>query len=108
MIKNHFKLAFRKLLQYKSFSLINLIGLSLGLSSIMVLAFMLYQFLTVNDQLQNQERMYYIKARNGDKTHGQTPFPLLSEVLKTCPGVEAGTHMQSWNSPWLKTKNSEF
>ena len=108
MLVNYIKPAFRNLSKSKSFSLINLIGLSLGLSSIMVLVFMLYQFLTVNSQLHNQERMYVIKAKSGDKNHNQTPFPFLNEVLKTSPEVEAGTHLQSWYWPWLKNKNSEF
>src|SRR5688572_21832171 len=108
MLINYIKPGFRNLIKYKSFSLINLVGLSLGLSSIMVLAFMLYQFLTVNSQLSNQERVYVIKAKSGDKNYNQTPFPFLGEVLETCPDVEAGTHMQSWSWPWLKNKNSEF
>ncbi len=96
MFKNYFKIAYRNLVQYKSFSVINLIGLSLGLSSIMVLAFMLYQFITVNSQFDNQERMYYIRAKSADgKVFKQTPFPFLDEVLKSCPEVEAATHIQS-------------
>lgn len=109
MLKNHFKIAFRNLFKYKSFSAINLIGLSLGLSSIMVLAFMLYQFLTVNGQFANKERMYYIRTKSKEGTiFKQTPYPLMAEALKTCPGIEAGTHIQSWEWPWLKNGAKEF
>jgi putative ABC transport system permease protein len=38
----------------------------------------------------------------------QTPYPFLYEVLKTCPEIEAGTHMQSWRYPWLKVEDREF
>lgn len=108
MFIKYIKPAFRNLLKYKSFSLINIIGLTLGLSSVMVLAFMLYQFVTTNSQLTKQERMYSISSKTADKTYNQTPFPFLSEVLRTCPEVEAGTHMQSWSWPWLKNKDAEF
>lgn len=109
MFKNYFKVAYRSLVQYKSFSVINLIGLSLGLSSIMVLSFMLYQFITVNSQFENKERMYYIRAKNPEgRIFKQTPFPFLYEVLKVFPDVEAGTHIQSWSWPWLKNGNKEF
>ncbi len=109
MFKTFLKSGYRNLVKYKSFSLINLIGLTLGLSAIMVLAFMLYQFITVNSQFENKERLFYVrtKAPNGN-IHKQTPYPFLSEALKTCPGIEAATHMQSYNWPWLKNGEKEF
>jgi putative ABC transport system permease protein len=109
MFKNFFKSGIRNLVKYKSFSLINLVGLSLGLSAIMVLAFMLYQFITVNSQFQNKDRMFYVRTKNEDGSiHKQTPFPLLYEALKTSPEIEAGTHMQSFSWPWLKNGEKEF
>jgi putative ABC transport system permease protein len=109
MFKNFFKSGFRNLVKYKSFSLINLTGLSLGLSAIMVLAFMLYQFITVNSQFQNKDRLFYLRTKKEDgNIHKQTPFPLLYEALKTSPEIEAGTHMQSFNWPWLKNGEKEF
>lgn len=109
MFKTYFKSGFRNLVKYKSFSLINLIGLSLGLSAIMVLAFMLYQLLTVNSQFNNKERMYYVRTKSGNgNIYKNTPYPFLAQALKTCPEIEAGTHMQSFNWPWLKTGDKEF
>lgn len=109
MFKTYFKSGFRNLVKYKSFTLINLIGLSLGLSAIMVLAFMLYQFVTVNSQFNNKDRMFYVRTKTADgNIHKQTPFPFLYEALKTCPEIEAGTHMQGFNWPWLKNGDKEF
>jgi len=53
MLKIYFRAGLRNLLRYRSFSLINLIGLSLGFSAVMVLATMLYQYLTTNGQFRN-------------------------------------------------------
>lgn len=109
MLRTFFRAGFRNLLKYKSFSLINLIGLSLGFSAIMVLAFMLYQFITVNSQFRNKERLYYVRAKNENGgMHKQTPFPFLYEALKNCPEIETGTHMQSYSWPWLKNGDKEF
>src|SRR3569833_1107426 len=109
MLRIYLRTAVRSLLRHRSFSIINLIGLALGLSAIMVLTVMLYQYLTTNAQFQNKERMYYVKLSYPNGTEGtQTPFPLLYETLKSCPGVEAGTHMQSWRFPWLKVEDREF
>ncbi len=109
MLRIYLRTAVRNLLRHRSFSIINLIGLALGLSAIMVLTVMLYQYLTTNAQFQHKERIYYVKLSYPNGTEGaQTPFPLLYEALKSSPGVEAGTHMQSWRYPWLKVEDREF
>lgn len=109
MIKTFLKSGIRNLIKYKSFSLINLIGLSLGLSAIMVLAYMLYQFITVNSQFQHKERIFYVRTKEGDgRIFNKTPYPFLYEALKTCPDIEAGTHLQSYSWPWLKYGEKEF
>ncbi|MBS1661291.1 MAG: ABC transporter permease [Bacteroidetes bacterium] len=109
MLKIYFRTGLRNLLRHRSFSVINLIGLTLGLASIMTLAVMLYQFLTTNGQFANKSRMYYVKSRGKDGGESmQTTFPFLYEVLKGSPQVEAGTHIQSWYYPWLKAGDKEF
>jgi len=47
--------------------------------------------------------MYYLKTSspNGSQ-YTATTFPLLGEIVRTCPEVEAATHRQSWYYPWLK------
>ncbi len=109
MIKIYLKTGYRNLVKNKSFTLINLIGLSLGLASVMVLSLLVYEYLTANSIFKNQERMVYLKtySKSGDGSN-QTPFPLLDEILKTSPDVEAATHVQSFNRPWLKYQDKEF
>ena len=100
---------FRSLLRFRGYSLINLIGLSLGFSAIMVMSVMLYQYLTANGQFQNKSRMYYVKLRNADGGSGtQTPYPFLQAALASSPDIEAGTHIQSFYWPWLKAGSKEF
>ena len=109
MIKNYFKTAFRQLWKNKNFTFINLAGLVLGLSSVMVLSVMVYQYLTFDTVHQNKERMFYLKSLNKDGSeYAQTTYPLLYEALKTCPEIEAGTHLQSWYAPWLKNNDKEI
>jgi putative ABC transport system permease protein len=109
MLKHYLRTGIRHLLRNRSFTLINLIGLTLGLSGIMVLTVMLYQYLTTNGQFRHKERMYYVKSRSAEGIDfRQTPFPLLYEALKACPDIEAGTHVQSWRWPWLKVSDAQF
>ncbi len=108
MFKIYLRTGIRNLFRHRSFSLINLVGLALGLSAIMVLTVMLYQYLTTNGQFQHKDRMYYVKGNADGNDYRQTPYPFLYEVLKTCPDMEAGTHVQSWSWPWLKVGDKEF
>ncbi|HEV3412632.1 MAG TPA: ABC transporter permease [Puia sp.] len=109
MLKIHFRNALRNLVRFRSFSIINLVGLTLGLSAIMVMAVMLYAYQTTNSQFANKDRMYYLKMRNPDgSTFMQSPYPFLYAALASCPDIEAGTHIQGWNEPWLKAGTKEF
>ena len=103
MFRQHLKISIRNLWKNKSFSAINIIGLSLGLASVMTLGLMVHQYLTTDDIQVHKDRMYYLKTFSPDGTsYAQTTFPLLYEIQKSAPEVEAATHTQTWNWPWLK------
>ncbi len=109
MFKNYFKTAWRQLTKNKLFSAVNIIGLSTGFASIMALSIMIYQYVTTNDNLEGIKQMYYLKTSTPDgNQYTNTTYPLLGEIVKNCPQVEAATHIQSWYYPWLKYGNKEF
>ncbi|MEO8852946.1 MAG: ABC transporter permease [Ginsengibacter sp.] len=109
MFKNYFKSAWRQLTKNKLFSAVNIIGLSTGLASIMALSLLIYQYVTTNDNLKGMNQMYYLKTGvPGGNPFTQTVYPLLGEIVKTCPEVIAASHIQSWYYPWLKYDNKEF
>jgi len=108
MLKNHLKFAWRNLVKRKSYTFINILGLSLGLASVMALGLLIYQYYTIDNIQVNKDRMYYLKTYAPDGNgYSQTSFPLLYEIQKAAPEVEAATHIQSWNWPWLKYGNQE-
>jgi len=109
MIKNYFKSAWRQLAKNRLFSAVNIIGLSTGLASIMALSVLIYQYVTTNDNLKGIDQMYYLKTSSpGGDQYTKTTYPLLGEIVKNCPQVEAATHIQSWYYPWLKYGSKEF
>jgi putative ABC transport system permease protein len=108
MFKNYFKSAWRQLVKNKLFSAVNIIGLSTGLASIMALSLMIYQYVTTNDNLKGMDEMYYLKTDYRGDQYTQTVYPLLGEIVKTCPEVQAATHIQQWYFPWLKYNDKEF
>lgn len=108
MISINIKTAFRQLWKNKLFSLVNIIGLSVGMASVMALLIGVYLYATTDSMHIDKDRMYYLKSTSADgKEYMQTTYPLLEEILKTCPEVAAGTHTQGWNNPWLKFGENE-
>ena len=108
MFRQYIKTALRNIGKNKGFSLINMLGLSLGLASMMTLTMLVYQYYTTDNFHENKDRIYYLKTVMPDGySYGQTTFPLLYEIQKSSPEVEAATHTQSWNEPWLKYEDVE-
>lgn len=104
----YFKLAVRNLKKNKLFTFVNIVGLSVGIASVMALSFSVYQYITTDRAFKGKENMYYLKTSTpGGESFMQTTYPLLDEILRTCPEVEAGTHTQTWNRPWLKYGEKE-
>jgi putative ABC transport system permease protein len=109
MLKNYFKTAYRQLFKNRLFSLVNVAGLSMGLASIMALSILVYQFETSDSNQKDINQMYYLKTRTPEGAeYKATTYPLLGEIVRTCPEVEAATHIQTWYFPWLKYGSKEF
>tara|TARA_R110002051_G_scaffold63132_5_gene114937 strand:- start:41693 stop:44140 length:2448 start_codon:yes stop_codon:yes gene_type:complete len=60
MIKNYFKIAWRNLMKYKVFSLINVIGLTIGLSASFVIGLMIYYDATFDTFHKDGNRIYRV------------------------------------------------
>ena len=103
------KIALRHLWKNKLFSALNLVGLTIGLASIMTLLFGVYAFHSADDALKGREELYYLKTvgTNGE-SFMQTTYPLLGEIVNSSPKVKAATHIQGWNSPWLEYNGNEI
>ena len=108
MFKNYFKSAWRQLVKNKLFTVVNIIGLSTGLASIMALSLLIYQYVTTDNNLRDIDQMYYLKTDYKGNQYTNTVYPLLGEIVRTCPEVKAATHIQQWYYPWLKYNNKEF
>ena len=60
MIKNYFKIAWRNLMKHKVFSLINVIGLTIGLSASFVIGLMIYYDATFDTFHNDSDRIYRV------------------------------------------------
>ena len=109
MIKNYFKIAWRNLWKNKMLSTLNLLGLSIGIGSVLTLIFSVYAYYNADSNVVDQDNIYYLKTiTTGGDTYSQTPYPLLQEIVKSSPEVIAATHMQGWYQPWLTYGDLDF
>jgi putative ABC transport system permease protein len=109
MFKNHFKISLRNLWKNKTLSLLNLLGLSIGVSSVLTLLFSVYAYYTADANIPDQENIFYLKTHLKDgNSYREVAYPLLDEVVNTSPEVIAGTHLHGWGNIWLEHGEEEF
>ncbi|HQW84349.1 MAG TPA: ABC transporter permease [Ferruginibacter sp.] len=92
MIKNFFKIAFRNLLRKKVFSSINILGLSIGMASALLILLWVHNELGYDRFFTKTARLY--KMYNKDKFEGEmhswgvTPMAMAPVLKKDYPEVE--------------------
>src|SRR5258707_12491564 len=92
MIKNYFKIALRSLFKNRTFSLINVFGLTFGLTCFMLIGLYLFDELTFDRQHKNANRIYRViehkKNNNEDLTIAAGSFMLAEQSKKSIPEIE--------------------
>ena len=85
MLRNYLKIAFRNIWKNKVFSLINILGLSIGLSAAYVIGAMVYFDLTFDKFHPNGERIYRVttsfKSPDGDFYNAGVTVPLAQALI---------------------------
>lgn len=92
MLRNYFKIAFRSLVKNKVYSLINLFGLTFGLTCFILIGLYLYSELTYDRQHKNSERIYRViehKTNNNENINiASAGYMLAEESKKVIPEIE--------------------
>lgn len=98
MIKNYFKTAFRTLVRNKLYTVLNIAGLTFGISCFLLIGLYLFDELTFDTRHTNAPRIYRVvehKTVNGESTIiAGAGYKLAEESKKTIPGVENTTRIQ--------------
>ncbi|MBZ9650953.1 ABC transporter permease [Psychroflexus montanilacus] len=109
MLKNHFKISIRNLWKNKTLSLLNLIGLSIGISSVLTLLFSVYAYYTADEYIPEKDKIVYLKTILKDgNNYREVPYPLLDQLVENSTEVVAGTHMHGWGNIWLEFEGRDF
>ncbi|NIG54367.1 ABC transporter permease [Chitinophaga sp. Cy-1792] len=91
MLKNYLKTALRNLLKHKTFSLLNIFGLSIGIVCAGLILLWVENELTYNANITHKENIQQIELNwnqnNSLRTFTSTPGPLGATALATIPGI---------------------
>jgi putative ABC transport system permease protein len=111
MLYYNLKLALRNLFRHKTFSLINIIGLSLGLASCIMIGLYAFNELSFDKFNNHHSQIYRInKVTNEKGKEGYkdaiTPGALADELPKQIPEVASATRFRPWFTEMLVSYDS--
>ncbi|UII77708.1 ABC transporter permease [Flagellimonas sp. HMM57] len=95
MIKNHFKIAWRNLIKNKTFSLLNIIGLSVAFGTAILLSMAGFFDLSYDKFHTNANTIYQVysvkQSTKGPLPSDSHPAPLVEAIKNEVPGIEKAT-----------------
>jgi putative ABC transport system permease protein len=111
MLKNYFKIAWRVLLSNKTFSIINISGLALGLTCSLIILLWLKDEIQMDKFHQNGDRLYQVMENqfySGEvSTFPSTPGILAENIVKDIPEIEMASQFL-WEEEPLFTVENKF
>jgi putative ABC transport system permease protein len=90
MIKNYFTIAFRNILRYRFFSVVNIFGLAVSMSACLLIITMLADQKKYDQFHPKKNRIFRIISRRFDRGNwtATSPYPLHDELLNTYSGIK--------------------
>lgn len=112
MVKNYIKIALRRLHRQKSFTAINIIGLSIGLATCVLIFLWVAHELSFDRFYENSERIYRItnelKMGEDVRYSSSSSAPMVPAMRDQAPGAEAATRMSLRRGTWVKKEGNSF
>jgi putative ABC transport system permease protein len=112
MLFNYFKIALRNLIKYKSFSLINITGLAIGIASCVLILLFVKDELSYDRYHEKADRIYRVhtEGRLGDNEFRMavSPAPLAFTLVEEFPEVEAAFRIRNYGFPVFRYGDKAF
>jgi len=112
MILNYLKLAFRSLFKQKMASVINLLGLSVGISACLIVLLYINEETSYDKFLENSERIYRLEGKtlngNNERHWTSTTAQIKGLVGESLPEIEAVTRILDEDEVVIRTKDHMF
>ncbi len=113
MFKNYFLMAFRNLKKHRTYTLINVFGLALGLSAAILILLYLQFEISYDRFHENADSIYRVSIRHlregvsEEESHVFTP-PIGPDMKKDFPEVEDFVRMSTLRTAYLNVGNKSF
>jgi len=112
MLKNYFKTAWRNLMKHKTFSFINIAGLSIGIAVCFIIMMYVQDELSFDRFNKNADRIARVVFKadiNGGKIFEANVMPQVAHAMKNdYPDVQDATRLQVAGAPKITYKNKSF
>ena len=111
MINNYLKVAFRNLVKQKFYSLINIIGLAIGLTCVILISIYVVHELSYDKHHRNSKEIYrvgfHLKFGGKEARYAVAPAPLAEAMVEEIPEVLSATRFRSWGSFLVRKDDPE-
>ena len=106
MLKNYLKVAFRNILRYKGYTLINVLGLTIGMTACLLILYFVHYEKSYDRFHKNSDRIYRLRYERSDQAGGAVKFasccpPAGLRIRQKFPEVEKVARLF-----WLKASVS--
>ncbi|WP_375448378.1 ABC transporter permease [uncultured Fibrella sp.] len=112
MLRNYILIALRSLKNNKVFTLINLLGLAVGMSASILLLLWVQDELSVDNFHTNSQQLYRVVAQwkmsNETKHYPSTPAPLATTLQRDIPGIDKVSRFSSIGRALLAYQTNVF
>ena len=110
MFKNYFKVALRSFKKNKLTTLINVFGLSIGISAALIIYFIIQYDFSFDKYEPDRDRIYRIVTKGDGWNNSGVPVPLHQEVQHNVSGIEATSLILQYNeeSPKISVQQSSY
>jgi putative ABC transport system permease protein len=112
MLKNYIKVAIRNILRNKVFSFINILGLSVGLASVILIILYIKHETSFDDFHEDSNKIFRVisvfKDKNNIHEFPVTLYGVSSHLKDEVPEVKSSTRLFNPGKNWVQYKNENY
>lgn len=112
MLKNYFTIGIRNILKHKFFSAINILGMTIGITSCLFISLYVINEFSYDRFHANADRIYQVglhgKIGGQDVRVTNTCPPMAAALVADIPEVESAIRLNSWGRPTLRNGETAF
>ena len=108
MLKTYFKLAYRNLIRDKAYSTLNILGLTIGLASSILILLWVQNELSYDKFHKNAGQIYRVVSDFGDSKSAANSAGMPGGLKAEIPAVKNMVRIQPCNTTLLETGNKKF